>query len=73
MMEEAELGAWIMSNCLPVCNESCTNYGGSDSKHGYDATINLQFLYYHSEKKSRWLTHKNPNNSTAVYSTELVI
>jgi len=51
MVEEAELGARVMSNCLPICNERYTNNGGCDSKQGYDATINLEFLYYNSEKE----------------------
>ena len=46
------MGARVISNCLPVCNENCTNNEDHDSKHGYDATINLQLLNHNSERKA---------------------
>ena len=53
------MGARVMSDCLPVCNERCSDNGSRDPKHGYDATINLEFMYYNSERKDQQSPYKD--------------
>jgi len=48
-----------MSNRLPVCNERCSDNGSRDSEHGYDTTINLEFMYYNSERKGQQSPYKD--------------